>query len=75
MRPSQVTRILSGDHNMTVTSMAKLAAALGVALRIELGERADASKRASSHATGREKPQKGTRTPGSVKPVAAASTR
>jgi transcriptional regulator with XRE-family HTH domain len=39
IHPSQVTRILSGDHNMTVTTMAKLAAALGTELRLELGGR------------------------------------
>ena len=37
MQPSQVTRILSGDHNMTVTTMAKLASALETELRIGLG--------------------------------------
>lgn len=39
LHPSQVTRILSGDHNMTVRTMAKLAAALGIELRLELGDR------------------------------------
>lgn len=75
MRPSQVTRILSGDHNMTVTTMAKLAAALGAELQIGLSERAKTAKRTASRQARREKPRKDTRAAARAKPVAAAPER